>query len=392
MGKLEIEHIVDGLVPSHPAIDPGGRWIVFVASRTGQPEEHPTSDLWLAPADGSEPPRQLTRGGSENCAPRWSSDGTAILFLSDRQERGARLDLYRLSLSGGEPEHLLDWDARASEILPLPDGQTIAILAPDAKSDEDRRREKERDDAVVHGQQWRPRRLRLLELASGKLRTIDIENRHIARMSLAPDGDRIAVVTWPNEALDHSMRDADLRIVDRASGESRLVCALPSGASALAWDPDEGRILFLAHLHPDWRGGMALWSVTLEAPVPVCLTPELEACPLDLWAGPEGSAWLLVAEGLDTWLGRVDGDRVERVLSLPGDASHLAGDRTGNALAMIRSTRSSPPNIWVVRDGGFPSVVTDLRPELADIVFGEQEPVSWNAADGMALDGLLILP
>ena len=42
------------------------------------------SAVWLAPADGSAPPRQLTLGRKHDSAPRWSPDGRTLAFLSDR--------------------------------------------------------------------------------------------------------------------------------------------------------------------------------------------------------------------------------------------------------------------------------------------------------------------
>jgi dipeptidyl aminopeptidase/acylaminoacyl peptidase len=59
---------------------------------------------------------------------------------------------------------------------------------------------------------------------------------------------------------------------------------------------------------------------------------------------------------------------------------------------MVRTTRRSPPNVWTIHDCAEPVMVTDLRPELASIAFGSQEPISWEGVDGQRLDGLLVLP
>jgi Tol biopolymer transport system component len=53
---------------------PDGRWIVF-HSHAG-----PSDDVWLQPADGSSPARQITRGGYETGWPRWSPDGRWIAY------------------------------------------------------------------------------------------------------------------------------------------------------------------------------------------------------------------------------------------------------------------------------------------------------------------------
>ena len=59
---------------------------------------------------------------------------------------------------------------------------TIALLAQDAPTDEDERRERERDDAQVWGERWPNHRLRLLDLATRAIRTVDaLGDGHVAR-------------------------------------------------------------------------------------------------------------------------------------------------------------------------------------------------------------------
>jgi Tol biopolymer transport system component len=102
------ELIVDGLRPVEPRLSPDGRLVAFVVAPAGRPDEQATSAIWLAPADGAAPARKLTAGVAEDQQPRWSADGRAIYFLSDRVERGKQTNVYRLSLDGGEAEALTD--------------------------------------------------------------------------------------------------------------------------------------------------------------------------------------------------------------------------------------------------------------------------------------------
>src|SRR5450755_3475876 len=77
--ELTAELIVDGAVPQHPVISPDGRWVAYVVSTTGL-RERPIGALWVAAADGSSPPRELTVGLLRDCVPRWAPD-SAALFL-----------------------------------------------------------------------------------------------------------------------------------------------------------------------------------------------------------------------------------------------------------------------------------------------------------------------
>ncbi len=55
---------------------PNGKWIVFHTHADG------SDDVWLQPADGSSPARQLSFDGYETGWPRWSPDGRWIVYPS----------------------------------------------------------------------------------------------------------------------------------------------------------------------------------------------------------------------------------------------------------------------------------------------------------------------
>jgi dipeptidyl aminopeptidase/acylaminoacyl peptidase len=395
MTVLTADVIADGLTPHEPRISPDGRYVAFVVAPEGRREEQPRSAIWLTSSDGEVGARQVTAGLTEDRRPRWSIDSRSLFFLSDRAERGKRTDIYRLPLDGGEAEALTDWRAKIDALEPLADGATIAFLAPDSPDDEDRRRELTRDDAEVFGERWRPARLRLLDLASRGIRTIDaLDDRHVACVAPSPDGARLAVVTWPTPELDNSLRDADLRLVETASGVARVICSLPAGAQALAWDARGDRLYYLAHRRRDWRGGLVLFAVDLASPTPMGLTETLDGCPVELWSGAAGEPTLLVAAGLDTAVVTVDPETMTltRRRLLPGEANGLHGTPGGQTLTLCRSDATNPFDVWAIAGDASSIRVTRLRPELTPIAWGSQTRRQWTAPDGLAIDGLLILP
>ncbi len=392
---LTAELIADGVTPREPQISPDGRSVAFVVAPEGRREEQPSSAIWLASATGDAAVRQLTASLGKDRRPRWSIDGRALFFLSDRAERGKRTNVYRLSLDGSEAEAMTDWRTKIDAFEPLADGTTIAFLAPDPPDDEDRRRESTRDDAEVFGERWRPARLRLLDLASRGISTLDaLGDRHVAHVAPSPDGAHLAVVTWPTPEIDNSLRNADLRLVETATGVARVVCILPAGAQALAWDAHGERVYFLAYRRPDSRGGLALFAVELASPTPICLTDELDGCPVELWAGAAGKPTLLVAAGLDTMIVTVDPATMTltRRTLLPGEASDLHGTPDGQTLTLCWNDATTPPEVWTISGGNSPTRLTRLRPELDAIAWGYQTRLRWTASDGLAIDGLLLLP
>src|SRR4051812_19000385 len=108
MTKLTAASIVDSLVVKDVQISPDGTVVAFVVAAIGQADEHPASAIWVAPTDGPTEAKKLTTGSAHDRGPRWSANGDALYFLSDRAERGVS-QIFRIALHGGEAEILTEW-------------------------------------------------------------------------------------------------------------------------------------------------------------------------------------------------------------------------------------------------------------------------------------------
>jgi Tol biopolymer transport system component len=69
---------------------------------------------------------KLTTGGIHDSSPRWSPDGTKILFVSDRTGRSG---VWYVGPGGGEPTLISFEDKGATILTPCwsPDGKAIAV-------------------------------------------------------------------------------------------------------------------------------------------------------------------------------------------------------------------------------------------------------------------------
>src|SRR3984957_18892235 len=249
--ELTAELVVDGDVPSQPAISPDGRWVAFAVAPVGRRGERPLRALWVAAADGSSPPRRLTAGTAADCDPRWGPDSASVFFLSDRT--GSR-QLHRVRVGGGEAEILTDWRGEISDAWPLADALLVAVVATDEPTEEDKRRHAERDDAFVWGQQLRCGRPRVLDLATGELRTVDgLGDRHVVELAARPDGGALAAISWAGPETDRGVTTSELHVVDLETGTARDLGRIGTGARSPVWWQADGywHLGYLAMTAPD---------------------------------------------------------------------------------------------------------------------------------------------
>src|SRR5688500_10026362 len=128
-----------------PRISPDGKRIVYTvndAMMAADKSEFVTQ-IWLATSDGKEN-YQITFNDKSSTNPKWSPDGNWIAFTSNRKEN--RNNLYLLRVGGGEAEQITDLRSSVSTFEWSPDGRWIAYTMADAKSEDEEKNDKGRND------------------------------------------------------------------------------------------------------------------------------------------------------------------------------------------------------------------------------------------------------
>jgi dipeptidyl aminopeptidase/acylaminoacyl peptidase len=393
---LSAELVTDSRVPTDPVLSPDGRWVVFVVATVGRVGEFPVSTLWISAVGGAVPARKLT-GGS---MPRWAPDSESLFFLSDRVKPGTA-QLYRVRPADGEAEALTTWKSGIDGHLPLADPGMVAIIAVDEPTGEDERRAKERDDAWVWSEQVRPARLRLLDVGTGELRTPEaFGDRHVTELAQRPDAGPLAVLTWATPEPKLGPVEPWLHLLDPETGATQDLGPAGVEACSLAWwhAANGWHLAYLAVTPPGLIGGYAVFDVSLTPGEPAGehhnLTAGMTTCPLELVQVGSGVPLALFADGLDTTIHRLDPAelRFGEVSRAKGFAKSLTASRRGDVVAAVMSTSYEPKDVHAGALPGPLNRVSDTGPELRGIRWGTQERLSYRASDGLALDGLLILP
>jgi dipeptidyl aminopeptidase/acylaminoacyl peptidase len=95
------EDVVDIVAVSDPQISADGMRVAFVVTKPAEPkkpEKARDTDIWVAPADGSEPARPYAASSFAEISPRWSPDGRSVAF--DSQGQDGHWDIWAIGVDG----------------------------------------------------------------------------------------------------------------------------------------------------------------------------------------------------------------------------------------------------------------------------------------------------
>ncbi len=346
-----------------------------------------------------------------------------MFFLSDRAERGTA-QLHRIALDGGEPEQLTGWPVGISGHVPL--SESVVVIAPDPgerpgdprvrtvprAGEADGRGERpaeprtaaeadgggvrpesfragEREARTDPPGRWdtadRPDRLWLLDLRTSAVKPLgDLGRRHVREVAARPDGTTLAVLTWSCADREPGVFEPGLHFVDLTTGETRDQPTPALEASHPAWwhDGTEWHLAYLGLTPPGLIGGTAVFDNGDN------LTAGLDSCPIELTQVDTGPPLALFADGLDTTLRRLEpgGRTFTEVTEVHGTS--LTASRDGGTIALAVSTAAVPEEIHAGAPHGLKRVSAPAPPGT----WGTQQRLAYRAPDGLALDGLLILP
>lgn len=379
-------------------ISPDGSRVAFVVTREYTEGEHtvPASSVWIVPFDGSEPARQFTASIHADNSPRWSPDGAALAFLSDR-EKADTLQVYVMPTGGGEARKLTDAKAGVSDFSWSLDGTRIAYLAADAKTEDEEKREKDRDDAIHVDHEYKFTRLWVVSAQGGAARAITPPEYQARGFAWRENGWAIVTSSTPKE--DDASVPWPVRLVAE-DGATETLWEGKFPASPIVSSPD-GRTLAWVHGGVAGEGSADEVWVARDGEAPRIATSDYAGLTADAQFTPDGLGLLLtgiagtrtVVGRLDLATGAIETLLAERTLESSFTSSYqVTMSADGTRMACALEDVDQPAEVYVGALGGELRRVTSFNAHLAEATLARGETVEWSAPDGLRIEGVLIYP
>jgi dipeptidyl aminopeptidase/acylaminoacyl peptidase len=261
---------------SDPQIAPDGRRVAIVVTDHDLARGKSNSDVYVVGIGGGNP-RRLTYGKKSDSHPRWSADGTSLLFVSSRT---GTPQIYIMNMAGGEPRRLTSLSTGASQPRWSPDGKFVVFRSSVFPEYGANAKKNKRDlDAMKKGpvqahladrlfyRHWnawldgRRRHLFAAEVKTGKVIELTPGDRDVPPrffqsgegFSISPDGRDVCYVANPDPDPWQST-NGDLFVVPIRGGPAKNLTR-----ANRAWDghpkysPDGRFIAFIKHEVPGYE-------------------------------------------------------------------------------------------------------------------------------------------
>jgi len=345
--------------------------------------------------------RQFTFSVKSELSPRWAPAPSAeetplrrmafpvwLAFLSDRED--GQQQIFLMSMSGGEGRAITKGKRSVKAFEWSPDGTQIAFLAPDAKTEEEEKKEKDKDDAKVVDKDDKHARLWILNVATGETRALTKPNWNFDELAWLPAGDRVVVKgTDHPESDQYTERIFTVQVADGAMKE--LVKPLgPFGEMRVA--PD-GKTIGYVGPREDGPEPHDLMLLPVAGHAARNLTgASLDRLVTDYHWQKDGSVVLLAANGFSNLLVTYSSDGTRHDLSpTPGPAGSMALSG-GGEIAFVSQGATRPQEVWLWDQKSAPRQVTHLNDSWKAYALSEPEFYKYKSFDGTEIEAALLRP
>ncbi len=382
---------------------PDGNRLAFVVTEPAKGERR-ARHIWIYEKQSGSI-RQFTYSAKSDFLPRWSPDGKQLAFLSDRDEQQ---QVYAMRADGGEASALTKGKRDVKNFAWSPDGKQIAYLAPDAKTEAEEKKEKDKDDAHVVDKEDKHARLWLLTLDTGEAKALTEPKWEIGEAVWHPSGTGLML-----SATDHPESDRNthriffFRLSDTSTGDRKTVDANgdrkavdtmtqvlaprgPFGNIRIAADgkrmafvgcredgPTPHDLILARHGE---KGVQNLTGASVDRPV------------FDFRWSKDGGLLVLVEDGMRTkFIAFTAESATKDVPAMPANPNAFGVSDSGE-VAFAGQTATTPQELWLWDQKSAPKQISHLNDSWKQYTLSTPEFYKYKSFDGLEIEAALLKP
>ena len=288
-----------------------------------------------------------------------------------------------------------------SEFEWSPDGKSFAFVSADAKTDDEDKNDKGKNDYRWVEENPKMARLYVIPVAkndAGKreARKLTNEDRHVNSFSWSPDGSKIIFSHVKSPTAD-VWPSSDIAIVEVTGAKVTPFAVTEAAEGSPSYSPDGKWIaIFVSDLPVRWAQSnrVAIYPVAGGAPKMMPISHDGQPSMIG-WTPNSGMVVFSEAKGTGTAIYEaVVGTGIIKEIDYSNSvisAISMAGD--GSAYSFVIQSSSKPPEVCIIKSGSESLTrISRANADLEKMEFGKTKVVRWKSTDGREIEGLLTYP
>lgn len=356
---------------------------VIAGDKNARPDTH----IYLV--RDSQAPILFVGGEGSVSGLQFSADSQTLYFKTKRGN-DKHTSLYKISLNGGEAQHVFGYDTSMGDYAVTADDNTLFFVAKPKDDKTDLKEKGFRAYAYEEDQ-------RLAGLWSVDLNATSPEAKplftdgHVTSIDLAQNDETIVAAVAPTNLIDDFYMKRDLVVLNAADGNPTQTIDIPGKLGTFELSADAKHIALLggADIH-DSSNGVLMVAKTANGELTQLTENSLQHIVDIDWY--KGDILTVVHRGVESAvvLYSTEGD-IERTYTTPDDIVVQSLDVAKSTIHAVADSPKHPREVFHIKRRSTEKV-SNHNAWLEDIALAPQTTFTYSARDGEKIEGLLITP